>query len=253
MPADSVQAARDYEAARKAEEAAEANAPPGYRRPRRRAGVRPPAGRPGLNQAGRTGVAAPGPTTVVRAHAPTQHQSIGDVGIGCREGLGSGGRVSLEQQDGAIDRIGQRAAQQQLAALGRFPGQVPRCPLPGTRRGAPGSPGRLRRSGGSAWVFQGFGGPACLKSPEMPRWSATQQATNGTMVDSRCFVRMPPNLACTRTCWSSPSTGYRPAIRLPGVARGALAGPRLLAGAAWAQVPAPDALPPRHPLEKPAR
>lgn len=43
-------------------------------------------------------------------------------------------------------------------------------------------------------------------------------------------------------------TRFRPAIRLPGFTRGALAGLCLLAGAAWAQVPAPDALP-RHPLE----
>lgn len=43
-------------------------------------------------------------------------------------------------------------------------------------------------------------------------------------------------------------TRYRPAIRLPGFTRGALAGLCMLAGAAWAQVPPPDALP-RHPLE----
>lgn len=53
------------------------------------------------------------------AHAPARDDAVLHVGVRPGEGLRDGGRISLEQEHAAVDRIGQRAAEQQLAALDR--------------------------------------------------------------------------------------------------------------------------------------
>src|SRR5690606_31505463 len=54
-------------------------------------------------------------------HAPRADQPVAHVGIGLRERLGRGGRLALEEQEGRIDRIGDGAAQNQVAAGVRRP------------------------------------------------------------------------------------------------------------------------------------
>ena len=55
-----------------------------------------------------------------RPNPPARDQSVDDVWIGHDERFHRGGRVAFEEQHRAVDRIGERAAQEELPALGRY-------------------------------------------------------------------------------------------------------------------------------------
>src|SRR5688572_30289071 len=50
-------------------------------------------------------------------YPPARHQTVDDVRVDLRERFGSGGRVAAEQQHAAIERVGERTAQDQFAPL----------------------------------------------------------------------------------------------------------------------------------------
>jgi hypothetical protein len=53
---------------------------------------------------------------------PARHDTVHDVRIAFSETLGDFPRVGFEKNDGAVDRVGQRAAENQLPARVRRPG-----------------------------------------------------------------------------------------------------------------------------------
>ena len=65
------------------------------------------------------------------ADAPLPNQALGHIGIGPGEALSDGRALSLEQEDRAVDRVGEGAPQDQVTAFGGGPGlgQVGRSEL----------------------------------------------------------------------------------------------------------------------------
>jgi len=57
------------------------------------------------------------------ANAPLGDQAVRHVPVGGREGGGDLGGSAPEQQDGSVNRLGQRPAEDELAPLDRPPGQ----------------------------------------------------------------------------------------------------------------------------------
>src|SRR5690242_19421787 len=59
-----------------------------------------------------------------RDHSPPRQQPVQHVRIGLREGLWNRCGVGRKQQDRSLDRIAHGAAEQQLPALRRLPGEL---------------------------------------------------------------------------------------------------------------------------------
>src|ERR1017187_1737044 len=61
------------------------------------------------------------------AHIPPLHNSVGHIRIGLREFRRDLGRLAFEEDHDTVHRIGQRAAQDELAALDGLPGHFEVC------------------------------------------------------------------------------------------------------------------------------
>jgi membrane protease YdiL (CAAX protease family) len=59
-----------------------------------------------------------------RAHVPAAHEAVAHVRVRAREGLGSLRGLALEEQDGHVRRIGERAPQHQLTPVHRLPAEA---------------------------------------------------------------------------------------------------------------------------------